>query len=44
MTLVTINLIFGFTVGFEYVPDMDGETHWILEFGFFRVVITKEAE
>lgn len=41
MTLVTVNLICGFTIGFEFVPEFDGESHWILEFGFFRVIVSK---
>lgn len=44
MTVVTVNLICGFTIGFEYVTEIEGEAHWILEFGFIRILISKYTD
>jgi|APDOM4702015118_1054815.scaffolds.fasta_scaffold1430624_2 hypothetical protein len=37
---ISFNWIFGFAVGFEYVPYFDEESHVALDFGIFRLTFS----
>lgn len=44
MTYVDFHLICGFSIGFEYVPDWDGESHWAFDLGILRIMISREHD
>lgn len=44
MTFITFNFIWGFSVGFEYVPDFEGESHLAIDFGIIRILISHEID
>lgn len=41
---VALNFICGFSIGFEYVPDYDDESHLAIDLGIIRILISKEHE
>lgn len=44
MIYVDFHLICGFSIGFEYVPDWDDESHWAFDLGILRIMISKEHD
>lgn len=44
MMYVSVNFICGFSLGFEYVPDFDDESHLAIDLGIIRILISKELE
>lgn len=44
MIYVAFNFICGFSVGFEYVPNVDGENHLAIDLGLIRILISKEID
>ena len=44
MRYFDFHLICGFSIGFEYVPDWDDESHWAVDLGFVRIMMSTPHE
>lgn len=38
--IVMLHLITGFSIGFEYVPDYDDESHFAIDLGILRIIFS----
>jgi hypothetical protein len=39
--IIDFHLITGFSIGFEYVPDFDDESHLAIDLGILRIMFSK---
>ena len=42
--IVMLHFITGFSIGFEYVPDYDDESHFAIDLGILRIIFSKPHE
>lgn len=42
--IIMLHWITGFSIGFEYVPDYDDESHFAIDLGILRIIFSKPHE
>jgi hypothetical protein len=41
---IVLHWICGFSIGFEYVPDWEEESHFCIDLGILRILFSKEHD